>query len=140
MTLTEAYSFLFADSFMGALVVPPYKEMVFGTMISFGGYDIGLTVLLAALGSTLAMLVNYGFGRLILLCEKQEIIPIHSRHMEDAADSFRRYGIWLLPFVFIPVFGTAFTVAAGLSRTKLPIFLPLVLIGRLGYYGVLAWL
>lgn len=140
MTPTEAYSFLFADSFMGALVVPPYKEMVFGTMQSFGGYTMWLAILLAAIASTLGMLVNYGLGRLVLLCEKQDIIPLHSHHMDDATAAFRRYGIWLLPFACIPVFGVAATVAAGLSRTKLRTFISLVLLGRIGYYGVLTWL
>ncbi len=137
MPPTEAYSFLFSDSFMAALVVPERSELVFGTMQSFGGYNMMLAIILAALGSTLGFLVNYGLGRLVLLCEKHEVLPKRSHHLDDAATSFRRYGIWMLPFACIPVFGTAATIAAGLSRVQLMVFLPLLLLGRIGWYGAL---
>jgi membrane protein YqaA with SNARE-associated domain len=133
----EAYSFLFADSFMGALVVPMHEELVFGTMNSFGGYNMVFAVVLASLGSMLGFLVNYGLGRLVLLCEKHEMLPKHSPHLDDAANAFRKHGIWLLPFTCIPIFGTAATIAAGLSRTRLAVFLPLVLLGRVGVYSYL---
>lgn len=134
MNLLEAYSYLFADSFMGALVLPPHQELVFGAMQSFGDYNLVLMVILASLGSTVGFLVNYGLGRLVLLCEKHEVLPKHSHHLDDASAAFRRYGIWLLPFTIIPIFGTAVTIAAGLFHIRLRQFLLLVLLGRVGKY------
>lgn len=51
---------------------------------------------------------------------------------------YRRFGRWSLLLAWVPVIGDPLTVAAGLLREPMRTFLPLVAIGKVGRYVVLA--
>jgi membrane protein YqaA with SNARE-associated domain len=132
----EAYSYLLGDSLMGALLLPPRDELVFSVMHHFGGYDAPTMITLAVLGSTLGFMVNYLFGRLLRHCKNQEWIAERSAKWDALIAGFQRYGMWLLPFAFVPVLGGITTLAAGIFCIRLRVVVPLVIIGRIGYYLV----
>ena len=50
----------------------------------------------------------------------------------------RRYGKWSLLLSWAPIIGDPLTVAAGIMKEPLPVFLLLVTIAKVGRYVVLA--
>lgn len=137
MDKQEAYSYLFMDSLMGALVLPPHSELVFESMHDFGGYEASLMMLFAIAGSMAGLLVNYGFGKLLLTCKNQEWFVQRSHVFEKLTGYFKRYAVWLLPLSFVPVLGNLLTVTAGIFQIRLWLFLVLVLAGRIAYYSLM---
>lgn len=137
MDKLEAYLFLLLDSLMGTLVLPPHSELVFDVMQSFGGYEASLMISLAVVGSIGGLLVNYGFGKLVLTCRNQPWFTERSATFNKLGYYFARYAVWFLPLTFIPVVGTLLTVTAGIFQVRLWLFLILVTAGRIAYYSFL---
>ena len=135
MDKLQAYSWLFADSMMTSLILPPHVATVFGAMKGFGGYNILWMLCGAILGSILGSSLNYGLGRLILTCINKEK---YSQKMDINKVSyyFTRYGLWLLLFPFVPAYGSFLTVVAGLLRIRFIWFFALI---TLGYSCFFSW-
>jgi membrane protein YqaA with SNARE-associated domain len=134
MNNTEAYSYLFTDSLMGSLLLPPHNELVFGAMQIFGGYNALLMILLAISGSMTGLALNFGFGKLLLTCKNQEWFIERSALLDKASLMFKRYGLWLLLCSFVPVLGGIVTLLAGVMRVRFALFLLLVGAGQTAYY------
>jgi len=137
MDKLEAFLYLFSDSFMGSIILPPHIPLVFKTMLHFGGFNPLLMVMVATAGSAVGCLANWGLGRLLLHCGKQEFLSSASQEFNKAIVIFNRYGSWLLLFSFVPVFGIAVMLMTGLCRLSIMRFMLLVMISNCLYYGFL---
>lgn len=137
MSLTEAYAFLFADSFMTALVLPIQMHLVFPVMIIFGDYNLYLILAITTLGTFIASLANWYMGYFILLASKYE-------PKGDRAVGFtgfcRRNAAWLLLFSWIPVFGSIITVITGVVKVRLKLVAMIVPAVNFVYYCVMSQL
>ena len=58
--------------------------------------------------------------------------------LQRAQNWYRRYGKWSLLLSWAPIIGDPLTVAAGIMKEPLPVFLLLVTIAKVGRYVVLA--
>lgn len=64
--------------------------------------------------------------------------PVKKSSLERASGWYRRYGRWSLLLSWMPLFGDALTVIAGVLREPLWSFLVLVAVAKTGRYLVLA--
>ncbi len=129
----EAYSFLFADTFLSSTALPAKAIMVFPLMKIFGTYDMNLAVLVAVIAAFIAALANYGIGRLIFTAIKYKPegqVPL------KIFSFFQNKGFLLLLLSWFPVFGAILTVFIGFTGTRAKAAIPTVLLVNVLYYSL----
>jgi len=138
MIIASSLAGLFAAAFIAATIVPFQSEIIFVALQAAGQVDIWQMVLVASIGNTLGAVVNYAIGVGIARFEKKRWFPATPAQMAKAEHWFRRWGVWILLFSWAPA-GDVMTVAAGVLRTPLWMFLLLVGIAKTSRYIVLAF-
>lgn len=96
--------------------------------------------LVATAGNVLGALVNFALGRFLIRFEDRRWFPVSAPARQKAEALFARYGQPVLLFSWLPVIGDPLTLAAGLLRTPLSVFLAFVMIGKATRYAVILWL
>ncbi len=138
MTAFAVYAGLFAVAFLAATIFPAQSEAVLTGLLWGGDYAPWLLVLVASFGNVLGATVNWGLGRGIERFHDRKWFPLHGSALERAKGWYLRYGRWSLLLSWVPFVGDPLTVAAGVMRERLVIFLLLVGIAKTGRYIVLA--
>jgi membrane protein YqaA with SNARE-associated domain len=125
---------LFAASFLFGTLLPGSSEAALAATLKLGSAPTGLAVAVAAIGNTLAGVVNWAIGRFGAGLRDHPRFPLTPAQFERCRDLYARYGVWTLLFSWLPVIGDPLTVVAGLMRTSFWLFLPLVAFGKLARY------
>jgi membrane protein YqaA with SNARE-associated domain len=134
------YGTLFAVAFAAATLLPAQSEALLAGLLASNRYDPWLLLAIATAGNTLGSVVNWGMGRFIESFRESRWFPVSAKNLQRAEDWYRRWGIWSLLLSWAPFIGDALTIVAGMLRVRLPIFVALVLIAKLGRYLVVAYL
>lgn len=132
------YVGLFATAFLAATILPAQSELLFGAMLLTGRYDTALLLVSATAGNTLGSVANWAMGRFIEHFRHRSWFPVKADDLERAERWYAKWGKWSLLLSWAPVVGDALTLAAGLLRTRLTTFLPLVLVAKGGRYLAVA--
>lgn len=127
---------LFASAVLAATVVPGSSEAVLVALL-VKGLDPVVLWTVATIGNVLGSLGNWWLGRAALRFQDRRWFPVSRASLERAQEWFRRWGHPSLLLSWVPGIGDGFTVAAGVLRTPLLVFLPLVLIAKGGRYAAL---
>lgn len=130
---------LFAAAFGAATILPLSSEVVFIALQLGGDTALWLILLVASVGNTLGSVVNYVLGVGIERFRDKRWFPVSEAQLGRAQGWYNRWGVWTLLLTWAPM-GDAFTVVAGIMRTRLTVFLILVAVAKTGRYVVLAWL
>jgi len=133
------YAGLFASSFLAATFLPVSSEIVLSALL-LSDLSPTLLVLVATIGNVLGSVVNYimGYSGCMLLTRK--VSHTLEREINASIARFKRYGAASLLFAWLPVVGDPLTLAAGVLRVNILLFLLLVTIGKMGRYIAIAWL
>jgi len=99
-----------------------------------GGHDRHVLVAVATAGNVLGSAVNWMLGRYLIRFRDRRWFPIKGRALERATRFYRRWGVWTLLLAWAPVVGDPLTFVAGVFRTSLWVFLPLVTVGKAARY------
>ncbi len=129
---------LFAAAFGAATILPFQSEVVFVGLQLAGTLPLWALIAVASAGNILGSVVNYALGRWAEHYRGRRWFPVGERQLDRARDWYQRYGVWTLLLSWAP-FGDGFTVAAGLMRTPVWLFLALVSVAKTGRYILLAW-
>jgi membrane protein YqaA with SNARE-associated domain len=130
-----AYIGLFMASFLAATILPGSSEVALaGLAMAYPQSALPLFAVATA-GNTLGALVNWWLGRSLMRFAGSRWFPATTRRIEQASEYFQRFGSWPLLFSWVPVIGDPMTIAAGVLRIRLPVFIPLVLIGKAARYA-----
>lgn len=132
------YAGLFAIAFLAATLLPAQSELLLGAMLVSGRYDTALLLASATAGNTLGSVVNWLLGRFVEHFRDSRWFPVKRQALVRAERWYARWGKWSLLLSWAPVVGDALTLAAGLMRIRLAIFLPIVLVAKGGRYLVIA--
>jgi membrane protein YqaA with SNARE-associated domain len=127
---------LFLTAFLSATLIPMSSEAVLAALIAAQGWSVVLLVLVATAGNTLGAVVNWFLGQFCLHWQDRRWFPIRSDQLEVASGWFRRFGVWSLLLSWLPVIGDPITFAAGVLGVRFPLFLTLVLVGKLARYAL----
>jgi membrane protein YqaA with SNARE-associated domain len=128
------YLGLFASAVLAATVLPGASEIVMlGLLVQ--GLDSWILWLVATVGNVAGSTLNWWLGRFALRFVDRRWFPVSGAALARAQGWFRRWGQPTLLLSWMPVFGDAFTVAAGVMRTPLLPFLVLVAIAKGGRYA-----
>ncbi len=130
---------LFLAAFVAATLIPAQSEAVLVALLLEGGPPV-LLVAVATAGNVLGSLVNWWLGMQVQRFQGRRWFPVSAARLQQAQAWYRRYGRWSLLLSWAPVIGDPITLAAGVMREPLRVFLPLVVIAKAGRYAVLALL
>ncbi|RFC62692.1 DedA family protein [Fulvimarina endophytica] len=139
MTLLSLLAGLFWSAFLAATILPGASELLLIAVIAEAGVDPVVAVLVAGTGNTLGSLVNWVMGCYAATYRDRRWFPVSKAGLDRAENLFRRYGIWTLFFAWWPIGGDALTLAAGVLKVPMPIFLFVVGIGKFARYAVVAY-
>ncbi|MGN7291495.1 YqaA family protein [Rhizobium sp. SAFR-030] len=133
-----AYLALFTAAFIAATIFPAQSEALLAGLILSGDYSVVGLVAVAGLGNTLGAVVNWFLGRGVESFKHKRWFPVRPDKLAKAQEWYRRYGKWSLLLSWLPIFGDAVTVAAGVMREPLAVFVLFVGIGKTIRYVALA--
>jgi membrane protein YqaA with SNARE-associated domain len=121
---------LFLVAFVASTLFPASSEAVLAGLVASGAYEPWLLIAVASAGNVLGATVNWALGR---WTAETRWVQGNAR-LAQASLWFQRYGSWSLLLSWLPVIGDPLTLAAGLARLRLPLFLLPVAVGKVGRY------
>jgi len=128
------YLTLFVSAFLSATLLPGSSEAALAGAVALSGESVALLVATATVGNTLGSCVNWLLGLLVNTGGRHVKLPVSAAQLSRFEHVYRRYGVWSLLLSWAPIIGDPLTVLAGLARTPLAAFVPLVAIGKLARY------
>ena len=134
-----AYLGLFGVAFAAATLLPAQSELVLAALIANGEHEPWILIAAATAGNLLGSCLNWGIGRFLHRHRDHRWFPVGARSLERVERSYRRWGVWTLLLSWVPVIGDPLTLVAGLLKTPLKVFIPLVLAAKLGRYIAVYW-
>ncbi|MFW8585960.1 YqaA family protein [Rhizobium beringeri] len=134
-----SYVALFAAALGAATVLPMQSEPVLVGLLLTGKFSVLALLAVASVGNTLGSIVNWFLGRGIERFRDRRWFPIGEKALERSSGWYRKYGKWTLLLSWMPLFGDALTVVAGVLKEPLLPFTILVFIAKTGRYVVLTF-
>ncbi|ABK42814.1 conserved hypothetical protein [Magnetococcus marinus MC-1] len=131
---------LFLLALLAATLLPFSSELMLGSMAATGEWSLWHLWLAATAGNVLGALVNWYLGGWLMKWQHHRWFPVSPQALSTAKQRYDRFGVWSLLLAWVPVIGDPLTLVAGLFRTPLYLFIPLVSLGKGGRYGVLLYL
>ena len=125
---------LFLTALLAATVLPAQSELVLAGLHLAGTHGRFVLVAVATVGNVLGSTINWLLGRYLMHFQDRRWFPIRGRVLERARHFYQRWGVWTLLLAWIPIIGDPLTLVAGIFRTSLWVFLPLVTIGKAARY------
>lgn len=126
-------------SFLAGTFFPFSSETVMAAMLMASDMDPVVTITSASIGNVLGSMVNYAIGRMCRPETVNRIFKIKPSRMEKAQKFVMRYGSWMGLFTFLPILGTAISIALGLLRANVWGTLMFTTIGKVARYVIVAY-
>lgn len=139
MTQLHQLILLFFVALLSASFFPSQAELLLFTLLAIGQDDPILLILVATAGNTLGSVGNYYIGRSLTYWQDKSWFPIKKKYIHKTQNLFQKHGAYTLLLAGIPFIGNPVTVAAGMLKINLWLFIPLVAVGKSVRY-VLAWI
>jgi membrane protein YqaA with SNARE-associated domain len=137
-TLLAIYAGLFVTAFLAATILPLQSEAALTALLLTDNFSPVLLLLVASTGNVAGSIVNWAIGRAIEQGRGHKWFPVGPEALARAQAWYRRFGRWSLLLSWVPIIGDPITIAAGVMRERLPVFILLVAIAKTGRYLVLA--
>lgn len=129
------YLLIFISALAAATILPLSSEVAVIAAIKTG-FNPWFVWLAASLGNILGSVINWLLGGYIERFRHHRWFPFSDTQLDKAQQQFKQYGVWTLLFAWLPVIGDALTLAAGVLRIRISVFLLLVSIGKSLRYGL----
>jgi membrane protein YqaA with SNARE-associated domain len=133
-----SYLGLFVIALLAATLLPAQSEAALvGLLLT--GHSAFWLVVFASAGNVLGSTINWWLGREALRFQDRRWFPLSAERLARTQAWYGRYGKWSLLLSWVPIIGDPLTLAAGVMREPLRVFLPLVAVAKVGRYVVLVW-
>ncbi|MCZ2720687.1 DedA family protein [Marinomonas sp. 15G1-11] len=126
-------------AFVSATILPLGSEVLFLYYLNDANLSASFLWLVACIFNTLGSVVNFWLGKYCRKFENSRWFYVKLDKLYYAERCFLRYGYWSLLFCWLPIIGDGISLIAGIFKTPLRLFIPLVFIGKSARYGVLLW-
>jgi membrane protein YqaA with SNARE-associated domain len=126
-------------SFLAGTFFPFSSEAVMAALLVASDIDPVLTIVSATIGNVLGSMVNYAIGR---MCKPETVnrwFKIKPSRMERAQKYVMHYGSWMGIFSFLPILGTAISIALGVLRANVWGTFLFTLLGKSIRYVIIAY-
>lgn len=125
-------------AFAAATFLPGSSEVALIAVLTTMKTPPELAILVATIGNTLGSVVNWVIGRFFAHYQHHPRFPIPSEKFRQYTRWYRRWGVWSLLLSWMPIIGDPLTAIAGVARTPLAVFIPIVFIAKGIRYLVVA--
>jgi membrane protein YqaA with SNARE-associated domain len=113
------------------------EAVMFGLMAA--GLDPFTRAIYGTIGNVLGSLVNYGIGRMGKMEWIERYLHVSKKDLDKAERFMAGRGAWMGFFAFVPIIGSAITIALGLMRANLLITTISITLGKIVRYAILIW-
>lgn len=113
------------------------EAVIIGLMAS--GLDPWILVIYGTIGNVLGSIVNYGLGRLGKMEWIEKYLHVKKTDLDKAHRFMAGRGAWMGFFAFLPVLGSAITIALGLMRSNIVITFIAITLGKIFRYIILIY-
>jgi membrane protein YqaA with SNARE-associated domain len=127
---------LFASALTSATILPGSSEAVLVGLIALKTTPLAWLLIAAIIGNVAGSIINWTLGYYARSLEAHPRFPLKPEQLARYEQTFARYGRWSLLACWVPVIGDPLTIAAGLARTPLIWFIPLVAMAKAARYLV----
>jgi membrane protein YqaA with SNARE-associated domain len=128
---------LFLSALLAATVFPAQSEAVLLGLLYLGRSEPLVLLAVASLGNTIGAVANWALGRAANTYRGRRWFPVPEKRLASAERWFARYGPASLLLSWVPIIGDALTVAAGLLRVPIGVFVLIVGFAKTARYAVL---
>lgn len=135
---------LFAAAFLSATLLPGSSEAALAAALATGRAGLGEALIVATAGNTLGSCANWLLGFYVARWRGSRWFPVKDKDFDRYCGLYQRYGLWSLLASWVPIIGDPLTVMAGVFRTPLRLFVPIVAFAKLLRYlavaGAVNWI
>lgn len=124
-------------AFLAGSFIPFSSEAVM-TALYVGGLDLWALVVVSTVGNVLGGMFNYFVGRLCNENWVYRLFRIKEEKLESSKEKVRRHGAWMGLLAWLPILGSAITIAMGILRVNIVSSVVAITIGKFLRYLVLA--
>lgn len=135
-----ALAALCVSAFTSATLLPGTSEAALLGVLALGEAAAWIAVLVATLANVAGSTTNWAIGRFLVRFRAHPRFPLSPERYARTEALYRRWGVASLLLSWTPIVGDPLTVVAGVMRTPLVVFLPLVLLAKGARYVVVALL
>jgi membrane protein YqaA with SNARE-associated domain len=121
---------LFSLAFLAATLLPGSSEAALVGLLAAGKVTAGPAIVVATIGNTLGSITNWALGRFAIHFQDRKWFPASPFRLQQATDWYQRYGVWTLLLSWAPIIGDPLTAVAGILRTPLIVFIPIVALAK----------
>ncbi len=139
-------TFFMSYGYWGMLVIAfiagsffPFSSEAVMTGFLAAGLDPWLLIIYATVGNVSGGMFNYFVGRQGKIEWIEKYLHVKQKDLDRAMKFMAGHGAWMGFFAFVPVLGSAITIALGLMRANIPISLTSMAIGKFLRYVALAY-
>lgn len=133
-TLTDwGYAGLFVGAILAGSVLPFNSETIMAALY-VAGLDPWALIFWGTLGNFIGSVINYFIGRMGKMEWIERYLKVKREKLDRARRWVARWGAWMGLLAWIPLLGSAITVALGLMRSNIPLTFTAILVGKLVRY------
>ncbi len=126
-------------SFLAGTFIPFSSEAVMGALLATSSMDPMLTIISGTAGNVSGSMVNYYIGSLGDPDKISKWFKIKERRLRQAQNYVEKHGSWMGFFAFLPILGTAISVALGMLRANVAGVFLSTLTGKFLRYLIVAY-
>ena len=138
LLISYGYWGMFITAFVAGSFFPFSSEAVMTGLLAAGLDPWGL-IFYGTAGNVMGGMFNYSVGRLGKLEWIEHYLHVKQKDLDRATRFMAGRGAWMGFFAFVPILGSAITVALGLMRANITISLISITIGKFLRYVLLIY-
>jgi len=136
--ISYGYWGMLITAFIAGSFFPFSSEAVMMGLMAAGLDPWGLVVY-GTIGNVLGSMFNFFVGRMGKVEWIEKYLHVSKEKMDKAIRFMGGRGAWMGFFAFLPVLGSAITIALGLMRANIPISITSITIGKFLRYVILIY-
>ena len=138
--LLESWGYwgMFVSALIAGTIFPFSSEIVLSAL-QLAGLDPLQLFVAATVGNTAGSMINYWVGSLGKMEWIEKYLHVEAAKVEQASVWMEHYGAWIGLFSFVPIVGSAISVALGFARANPWMSFFTIFIGKAIRYSVLIY-
>lgn len=138
LLIDYGYLGMLFSAFLAGSFLPFSSEAVMLGLLAAGLDPWGL-IIYGTVGNVAGGMFNYGVGRMGRLEWIEKYLHVKRKDLDRAERFMAGHGAWMGFFAFLPILGSAITIALGLMRANIPISLASITAGKMLRYIALVY-
>ena len=126
-------------AFLAGTFFPFSSEAVMAALLATTGMDVNTTIASATIGNVAGSMVNYYIGSFADAKRICKWFKLKENRLVKAQRYVERHGSWMGFFAFLPILGTAISLALGMLRANVWGVLVSTFIGKFIRYVMVAY-